>query len=401
TVGLIQAILRAAGDAVGVVSTVKAVIPTAGSVERGDTEVETGLHTTTPDPAEIQRYLSQMVEGGAKYAVLEVTSHGLAQRRVAGCDFDLAVVTNITHEHLDFHGTLAAYHQAKGRLFESLSSSFRKPGVPKVSVLNQDDDSYRYLRPFPADCHITYSVGGAADVVAREVVLEHNRTRFSLCTSAGQVLVETHLVGQHNVHNALAAAAVGVALDVSPETVAKGLAAVSGVPGRMERMEEGQPFLAIVDFAHTPNALREALRTVRGMIDRDGRVIVVFGSAGLRDRKKRRLMGSIAGQLADVVVLTAEDPRTESLEMIMAESAEAAKAEGKREGDSLFRIADRGEAIWRACQLARPGDAVIACGKGHEQSMCFGTTEYPWDDRKAMRLALRGEQLNTLPTAKR
>ncbi|MGD8244091.1 MAG: cyanophycin synthetase, partial [Anaerolineae bacterium] len=148
-------------------------------------------------------------------------------------------------------------------------------------------------------------------------------------------------------------------------------------------------------------ALREALRTVRGMIDRDGRVIVVFGSAGLRDRKKRRLMGSIAGQLADVVVLTAEDPRTESLEMIMAESAEAAKAEGKREGDSLFRIADRGEAIWRACQLARPGDAVIACGKGHEQSMCFGTTEYPWDDRKAMRLALRGDQLNTLPTAKR
>jgi UDP-N-acetylmuramoyl-L-alanyl-D-glutamate--2,6-diaminopimelate ligase len=174
---------------------------------------------------------------------------------------------------------------------------------------------------------------------------------------------------------------------------------VRGVPGRMERIDEGQDFLAIVDFAHTPNALEQALRTAREMAR--GRVIVVFGCAGLRDRQKRTLMGRIAGELADVVVLTAEDPRTESLDEIMATSAAAAQEAGKREGVDLFRVPDRGEAILRACQMARAGDVVIACGKGHEQSMCFGTVEYPWDDREAMRRALHGQTLDTLPTAHR
>jgi UDP-N-acetylmuramoyl-L-alanyl-D-glutamate--2,6-diaminopimelate ligase len=172
----------------------------------------------------------------------------------------------------------------------------------------------------------------------------------------------------------------------------------------MERIDEGQDFLAIVDFAHTPNALEQALMTARTMTGSDGdaptaRVIVVFGSAGLRDREKRALMGHVAGRLADVVIVTAEDPRSESLEQIMAESAAAAEAEGKREGVDLWRVPDRGAAILEACQLARPGNVVIACGKGHEQSMCFGTTEYPWDDREAMRRALHGETLDTLPTA--
>jgi UDP-N-acetylmuramoyl-L-alanyl-D-glutamate--2,6-diaminopimelate ligase len=169
----------------------------------------------------------------------------------------------------------------------------------------------------------------------------------------------------------------------------------------MERIEEGQAFVALVDFAHTPNALRQALKTARRMTDTEGRVIVIFGSAGLRDREKRRMMGRIAAELADLVVLTAEDPRTESLEAIMAESAAAAKVAGRREGIDLFAVEDRGEAIRLACQLARPADVVIACGKGHEQSMCFGTVEYPWDDREAMRLALHGEALDTLPTASR
>jgi UDP-N-acetylmuramoyl-L-alanyl-D-glutamate--2,6-diaminopimelate ligase len=400
TVSLVHAILQSAGATVGMISTVKALVPSVDSGRRGEREVATGLHTTTPDPPEVQRYLSQMVEGGATHAVLEVTSHGLAQHRVAGCDFDVAVVTNVTHEHLDFHGSVDSYQRAKTRLFRSLSDSFRKPGVPKVSVLNGDDDSFHYLRPLPADRQIIYSVDGVADVTARDVVLEAERTQFTLHMPAGQVPVKTPLVGRYNVHNALAAAAVGVALGISPETVARGLASVGGVPGRMERIEEGQPFLAIVDFAHTPNALRQALRTARGMIEaNEGRVIAVFGSAGLRDREKRRMMGSIAGQLADVVIVTAEDPRTESLEVIMAESTEAAKAEGKSEGVDLYRVADRGEAIWLACQLARPVDVVIACGKGHEQSMCFGTREYPWDDREAMRLALHGKRLDTLPTS--
>ncbi|MCS7177792.1 MAG: UDP-N-acetylmuramoyl-L-alanyl-D-glutamate--2,6-diaminopimelate ligase [Anaerolineae bacterium] len=389
TVTLIHAILRAAGLNAGMVSTVAARI--------GEEEVDTGFHTTTPDPPALQQYLARMVQTGATHAVLEVTSHGLAQHRVAGCDFDIAVITNITHEHLDFHGSLEAYRQAKAMLFEGLSRSFRKPGVPKVAVLNRDDSSYEFLRPIPADRYITYSRSGWADVTIRGVRHEPNATHLALHLPDGQVEVMTPLIGAYNISNILAATAVAVALDISPEAIARGIAAVEGIPGRMERIDEGQDFLALVDFAHTPHALEQALRTAREMAS--GRVIVVFGCAGLRDRQKRTLMGRVAGALADVVILTAEDPRTEDLEAIMAVSAAAAQEAGKREGVDLFRVPDRGEAILRACQMARAGDVVIACGKGHEQSMCFGTVEYPWDDREAMRRALHGQTLDTLPTA--
>ncbi|MBN1811089.1 MAG: UDP-N-acetylmuramoyl-L-alanyl-D-glutamate--2,6-diaminopimelate ligase [Anaerolineae bacterium] len=389
TVNLVYAILRAARLNAGMISTVNARI--------GAKEIDTGLHTTTPDASDIQAYLAQMVEAGATHAVLEVTSHGLAQHRVAGCDFDVAVITNITHEHLDAHGSLEAYQKAKASLFEGLARSFRKPGVPKVAVLNRDDDSFRYLSPIPADWQIVYGEGG--EVSARDVQFAPDATRFALVSPSGDVAVETALVGGFNVSNILAAASAGVALGVSPDVIVEGIAAMKGIPGRMERIDAGQDFLAIVDFAHTPNALEQALKTARTMTGEGGRVIVAFGSAGLRDREKRAMMGHIAGKLADVVIITAEDPRTESLEEVMAESAAAATEEGKREGVDLWRVPDRGEAILEACQLAHSGDVVIACGKGHEQSMCFGTTEYPWDDREAMRRALLGETLDTLPTA--
>jgi UDP-N-acetylmuramoyl-L-alanyl-D-glutamate--2,6-diaminopimelate ligase len=401
TVNLVYAILRAAGLDAGMISTVNARI--------GAEEIDTGLHTTTPDAPDVQRYLARMVEAGATHAVLEVTSHGLAQQRVAGVDFDVAVVTNITHEHLDAHGSLEAYQKAKASLFEGLAYSFRKPDVPKVAVLNRDDDSFRYLSPIAADRQIVYGME-ESEVRARDVQFAPDATRFTLVLPSGEMPIETALVGRFNVSNILAAASVGVALGLSPDAIAEAVATVEVVPGRMERIDEGQDFLAIVDFAHTPNALEQALKTARTMTGSDGdapkaRVIVVFGSAGLRDREKRAMMGHVAGKLADVVIVTAEDPRTESLEEIMAESAAAAGAEGKREGVNLWRVPDRGEAILEACQMAQAGDAdcgrsvVIACGKGHEQSMCFGTTEYPWDDREAMRRALRGETLDTLPTA--
>ena len=398
TVSLIRSVLQAAEIPVGMISTVRALIPAGRGSPGGWEEADTGLHTTTPDPQEIQRFLAQMVERGATHAVLEVTSHGLAQHRVAGCDFDVAVVTNVTHEHLDYHGSLQAYQEAKASLFAGLSESFRKPGVPKLSVLNRDDDSFSYLQEHEADRQITYSVSGPADVTAEALRLEGDRSEFRLCTPAGSTAIETRLVGVYNVSNILAAASVGIGLGVSLEAIAEGVASVGGVPGRMERIEEGQSFLALVDFAHTPNALREALQTAREMAG-ERRVIVVFGSAGLRDREKRRLMGQIAGRRADVVIVTAEDPRTESLEAIMRESARAAESEGKRAGVDLLLVPDRGEAILRGCQAAGPGDVVIACGKGHEQSMCFGETEYPWDDRTAMRLALQGKTLDTLPTS--
>ena len=392
TVTLTYEILRAAGLNVGMTSTVSACI--------GDEQIDTGLHTTTPDPPEFQNYLARMVESGATHAVMEVTSHGLAWHRVAGCDFDVAAVTNVTTEHLNDHGTLEAYQRAKASLFRKLNESYRKPGVPKTAVLNLDDSSYHYLKPIPADQQLTYSVARAeADVFARDIHYTPGATAFTLCTPGGSVEIETVLAGAYNVSNVLAAASIAVALGVDPTAIRRGVAAVTGIPGRMERIDEGQPFLAIVDFAHTANALEQALTTARAMVGPERRVIVVFGCAGLRDRVKREAMGRLAGRMADRVVITAEDPRTESLDDIMAASAAAAAEEGKREGIDLWRVPDRGEAILQACQMARPGDVVISCGKGHEQSMCFGVTEYPWDDRGAMRSALRGEALRSLPTA--
>ena len=391
TVNLIDSILRASDARPGMINTVNARI--------GDTEVDTGLHVTTPDAPDVQQYLSRMVAGGATHGILEVTSHGLAQHRVSGCDFDIAVVTNITHEHLDAHGSFQAYCQAKARLFEGLTRSFRKPGVPKAAVLNRDDSSYEYLRRIPADRQMTYAVENAADVTARTVRLGTASTHFTLCTPRGEIDVETPLVGVFNVSNILAAATTGLALGVGLEDIRQGVAAMWGVPGRLERIDEGQDFLAFVDFAHTSNAIRQVLQAARMMTESGGRVIVVFGSAGLRDPEKRAMMGREAGRLADMVIITAEDPRTEDLAGIMADSVAGASAEGKAEGVDVWRIADRGEAILFACRMAQRGDVVLACGKGHEQSMCFGTVEHPWDDREALHLALRGGALSTLPTA--
>jgi UDP-N-acetylmuramoyl-L-alanyl-D-glutamate--2,6-diaminopimelate ligase len=391
TVNLIYAILRAAGLQVGMVSTVNARV--------GGEEFDTGLHTTTPDPPDVQRYLSAMVAAGASHAVLEVTSHGLAQGRVAGCDFDVAAVTNITHEHLDYHGSYEAYRAAKARLFEGLIGGYHKPGLPKTAVLNRDDESFAYLSAIPAEQQLSYSVQGPADFRASDIAFSPRGGAFRLHTPSGEAEIEMPLLGAYNVSNALAAASVAWALGVGLDAMRAGVAAVHAVPGRMERIDEGQDFTAIVDFAHTPNALERFLLTARTLLGPGGRLTVVFGCAGLRDRAKRELMGRVAGQLADRVIITAEDPRTESLEAIMAVTAAAAVSEGKREGVDLWRVPDRGEAIRLACQMARAGDVVAACGKGHEQSMCFGTVEYPWDDRQAMRLALHGQALATLPTA--
>jgi len=178
-----------------------------------------------------------------------------------------------------------------------------------------------------------------------------------------------------------------------------GVRALPPIPGRMERIDEGQDYLALVDFAHTPNALKRALEAARTMIEPDRRVIAIFGSAGLRDRAKRRMMAEIGAELADICVLTAEDPRTESLAVILNEMAEGCRARNGEEGETFYRVMDRGRALAFGCSLARRGDLVIACGKGHEQSMCFGEVEYPWDDRVALRAALHGEPLLTLPTA--
>jgi len=381
TVNLIRSILEAAGHRTSLISTVNAVI--------GDTLYDTGLHTTTPDAPDVQRYLAEMVRAGAEYAVLESTSHGLAQGRVTACEFDVAVVTNITHEHLDFHGSHEAYVAAKARLFHFLSEGVRKPGVPKVAVLNADDVHYPLLRAIPADHHLAYSLDASAEVTASAIRVLPDGLSFQAHTPSGDFPVQSRLVGRFNVANCLAVIAVGVSQGIPVAAMQEGIARLTGVRGRMERIDEGQDFTAIVDFAHTPYALEQALRAARGLAAPGGRVIAIFGSAGLRDVQKRAWMGRVAAEWADLAVLTAEDPRTESLDAILAEMAAGCRAGGGEERRTFWRIGDRAEAIAFAVSLARAGDVVIACGKGHERSMCFGTTEYPWNEQEVMREALR------------
>jgi len=396
TANLIFEILRAAGVKTGLISTVNAVI--------GDEVVDTGFHVTTPEAVEVQGYLAKMLDAGLTTVVLETTSHGLAQHRVTACEYDIAVVTNITHEHLDYHGTYEEYRAAKGCMFASLEQTVEKPfGNPRLAVLNRDDISYDYLTELVKGRQVTYALKHEADYYAREIISSPAGVDFTLVSEGIAARAHCNLPGKFNVSNCLAAFAAARGVGIDSNTAVKGLSRLQGVPGRMEVIDMGQAFSAIVDFAHTPNALKVALETAREMTQK--RVIAVFGSAGLRDRQKRRMMAEVSAKLADITILTAEDPRTESLEDILMDMADAASSVGGIEGQTFYRVADRGEAIRLGVQIAAPGDLVIACGKGHEQSMCFGTVEYPWDDRAAMRAALAdqggvsGYEMPKLPTS--
>ncbi len=383
TTNLIFRILKAAGFKTGMISTVNAVI--------GDQTLDTGLHTTTPDADDVQRYLAQMRDAGTTHCVMEVTSHGLAQHRVDGCDFNIAVITNITHEHLDLHGSREAYRAAKGRLFD----------MARAHVLNADDTfSFNYLLQKPAQQRLFYSreiqPNGRYDHLwlypPRVDHAEGRIEAYAFRHAQPPILLplRTRLIGDFNVSNVLAAAGAALLLDIPATAIQQGIADLEGIPGRMERIDEGQPYLAVVDFAHTPNALENCLLTLRRITP--GRLICVFGCAGERDVQKRYLMGRAAAELADVAVFTAEDPRREPLEAILAEMQRGANDANPRRAE-IIHVHDRGEAILAACQMARPGDTVVACGKGHEQSLCYGQTEYAWDDRAAMRSAIHGRAM--------
>jgi UDP-N-acetylmuramoyl-L-alanyl-D-glutamate--2,6-diaminopimelate ligase len=397
TVNLIYCILCEAGLKVGMITTVNAVI--------GNRTLDTGLHVTTPDALDTQKYLSQMVDAGMTHCVLEATSQGIAQRRIAACDFDLAVVTNITHDHLDYHGSYEAYREAKAELFTWLGEGGEKEGgPPKAAILNLEDMSYEFLSGVATTRQVTYGKEPGADVFADGLISDVDGLRFMVHGRDFDIQVQSPLIGGYNLENCLAAFTTAVyGLGLSPESARRGIAVLSSVPGRMELIDLGQPFIAIVDFAHTPNSLRKALETSRSLTR--GRVIAVFGSAGLRDREKRRMMAEISVEKADLTVFTAEDPRTESLENILEEMDAGARANGGIEGKTFFRVLDRGDALRHAISHAQEGDLVIACGKGHEQSMCFGEVEYPWDDRVALRAALAeymgidGPPMPHLPTS--
>jgi UDP-N-acetylmuramoyl-L-alanyl-D-glutamate--2,6-diaminopimelate ligase len=325
---------------------------------------------TTPEATVIQELLAEMVADGAKAAALEVSSHALTLDRVEGCLFDVAVFTNLTRDHLDFHGDMEAYFAAKRRLFD-----LRKPGA--AGVVNVDDPYGARLLAEAAPPMIGYSPSGArADVSAEAAASDLSGTQLDVVHGGGRFRLTSSLAGRFNVSNLLAAAAAGLALKIDPALIASAVAEVEGVPGRFERVEAGQPYPIIVDYAHTPDALERLLRAVRESTDR--KIILVFGSGGDRDRGKRAPMGEIAGRLADIVIATSDNPRSESPEAILKEIEVGLKASG---ATKHLLIPDRREAIRQAIELANPGTVVVIAGKGHETVQVIGSREIPFDDR--------------------
>jgi UDP-N-acetylmuramoyl-L-alanyl-D-glutamate--2,6-diaminopimelate ligase len=380
---LIEAILEAGGLRTGLMSTVDFKI--AGERTQNNTRF------TTLEAPEVQELLARMVGAGTQAAMLETTSSGLALYRVWRIAYDVAVVTNITSEHLELHGTREAYWRAKAMLCEAVDPDASKSGLPKVPkacVLNADDRSYSYLRGFCRAPIVSYGMSAEADVRAEEVELRADGSRFAVRLPDGaRFMVETPLVAAYNVSNCLAAIAAGHLFGVAPDRMAAALASFPAVPGRMERIEMGQPFSVVVDYAHTADSLEKVLGVLRPLTT--GRLIAVFGSAGDRDRVKRPAMGAVAGRLADYAVITDEDPRTEDAMSILREIAAGAEAEGAREGARYRCVVGRREGIGAAFATAKPGDTVLLAGKGHEQSIIIGETKLPWDDRRVAREELR------------
>ena len=384
TAYLVDHILRSAGAKTGMVGTV--------AIRIGDREQLHSSRQTTPESSDIQRYLRHMVDASAAWAILEATSHGLAMHRLDHVRFAIAAVTNITREHLDYHGTVENYQRAKATLLERVAAD------SGVAVVNVDDAGSRAVEHYATGANIIrYSAtGGDADLRALEIHSTKAGSEFILdAGTGGRHECTLPLIGAFNVANALCAAGIALAARVTLDAIAGALASAPHVPGRMARIEAGQPFSVVVDYAHTPDAIEKVLTLLRALHP-SGRVIAVFGSAGERDVEKRPLQGKIAAQLADISVITSEDPRFEDADAIIAQIAAGAEAAGAVAGKSLFCRTDRREAIQLALDLAHPGDCVLLAGKGHERSIIWGREKLPWDEAAVARELLRTRRLEEL-----
>jgi UDP-N-acetylmuramoyl-L-alanyl-D-glutamate--2,6-diaminopimelate ligase len=342
-----------------------------GTVKQVVAGVEEEVERTTPEAIDLQRTFRRMVDGGDDACAMEVSSHALVLRRCDAIRFDVALFTNLTQDHLDFHANMEDYFRSKRLLFEM---------GPRTAIVNVDDPYGRRLAE-EFEC-ITFSVEGTdADLLAADVALSASGAEF---TVGGEgVRVRTRLPGRFNVSNALAAYAAAVALGVEPAAAAAGLAEAPPPPGRFEPIDEGQPFAVLVDYAHTPDSLENALRAARGL--GEGRVISVFGAGGDRDRGKRPLMGRAGAELSDLAIVTSDNPRSESPEAIVAEVLA-----GTGEGGPVEAEVDRRAAIALALSRAEPGDTVVIAGKGHEQGQEFEAgRKLPFDDREVAREELR------------
>ena len=362
---LIDAILRESGRTVGLLGTVQ---------NRVGVQVTEAVRTT-PESSDLQKLFRQMVDAGCSHAVLEVTSHSLALKRVHGCRFAVAVFTNLTRDHLDFHGDMESYFAAKRILFDEL---LQPDGV---AVINAEDDWGKRLAEGLAGRRVfTFALKPPASIVAQELELSLRGTRLKAQTPAGLLEIDSPLLGLFNVRNLLAAIGAAVALGVDAAAIRQALAGFPGVPGRLERVDAGQAFTVVVDYAHTDDALKNLLETVRGLKPR--RVITVFGCGGDRDRTKRPLMGAVASRLSDIAIVTSDNPRSEPPEAILEEIQRGMN--GGR-GATRHAIVDRREAIARAFELAEADDVVVIAGKGHEAYQIVRDKQLPFDDRQVAR----------------
>jgi UDP-N-acetylmuramoyl-L-alanyl-D-glutamate--2,6-diaminopimelate ligase len=369
---LVEALLHARGLPTGVIGTIQ--------YRGGDRARPAGQ--TTPEALELQSMLARMYADGVRSVAMEVSSHALALARVDALTFDVAVFTNLTQDHLDFHGTFDEYRRAKRHLFELLEHS-PKPG--RAAVVNADDPSGAEMTRGLTMPVLTFGFRQGATVRAAEWSSTLEGVRLVAATPRGPLTMRSPLIGEHNVMNLLAAVATGLALGLGPDLIAGSLAGVGTVPGRFEQVQAGQPFLVIVDYAHTPDALERVLSTARKLTRR--RLGLVFGCGGDRDRGKRPLMGEIAARLADRVWVTSDNPRTESPEAIIDEivvGLRRAGAEGR-----VVRESERAAAIAGALAWAGPDDTVVIAGKGHETYQIVGAQVLPFDDREVTRRILR------------
>jgi UDP-N-acetylmuramoyl-L-alanyl-D-glutamate--2,6-diaminopimelate ligase len=368
TTSLIDAIVKASGSKTGLFGTIAYHTPLR----------EYPAPNTTPESVDLHGFLAEIREAGGRYAILEASSHSLAMDRLWTCHFAAAVFTNLTREHMDYHKNFEDYFAAKRRLFEGTGA-----GVPEVAILNIDDEYGKRLTGL-AKRSVTYGLNSAADLTTRKFQLTFSGLSFTAQTPNGKVQVSSALVGRINVYNILAAIGAAQALDLSNEVIENGIRSLASVSGRFERIDLGQPFFVVVDYAHTDDALENLIRTARELNPK-GRIILLFGCGGWKDRTKRPVMGEAAGRLSDLTILSNDNPKTEDpLKIISDIIVGLQKANGK-----YLIEPDREKAIALTMDEARPGDIVLLAGKGHENYQILADRTLEFDDREVARRILR------------
>jgi UDP-N-acetylmuramoyl-L-alanyl-D-glutamate--2,6-diaminopimelate ligase len=358
TTFIIESILKAAGRPAALL----------GTIEYRGPGFDAAAERTTPEAPDLEKLFRQVADAGWKYAVMEVSSHAIAMKRVEALHFEIAVFTNLSRDHLDFHGDMESYFAAKRKLFEGLHDE-----KPRVMVLNADDPRFAQLRSIDPERVISYGIEVAADIIPIRYEFGPETTDVTFKTPTGEIETRTTLLGRPNLLNIGAAIGVATALGVPPDAIARGIENLRCVPGRFETITEGQPFRVIVDYAHTDDALTRVLSFAREITT--GRLIVVFGCGGDRDKTKRPLMGAAAAKSSDEAIVTSDNPRSEDPMTIIQEILEGMKG-------ANYRVeADRREAIRIALAEAKAGDTVLIAGKGHEAYQTIGATSHPFDDR--------------------